>query len=130
MCFDYYHILPTKVMFKPRYFITILTLIFFSGSSINAQRSLRNLIFNKECRYDSIDFAKYTSPSYRHAGLMIDRPDFDSIIANPERHYTSAMQLISSPVIWLWKSRQKLQTVTGRSECRRRLYVRWQPENG
>lgn len=100
MCFDYYHILPTKAMFKPRYFITILTLIFFSGSSINAQRSLRNLIFNKECRYDSIDFAKYTSPSYSHAGLMIDRPDFDSIIANPERHYTSAMQLISSPVVF------------------------------
>ena len=100
MCFDYYHILPTKAMFKPRYFITILTLIFFSGYSINAQRSLRNLIFNKECRYDSIDFAKYTSPSYRHAGLMIDRPDFDSIIANPERHYTSAMQLISSPVVF------------------------------
>ena len=31
---------------------------------------------------------------------MIDRPDFDSIIANPERHYTSAMQLISSPVVF------------------------------
>ena len=48
--------------------------------------------------YDSIDFATLRSP-VKH-GLMIDSEDFESIISNPTRHYTSAVGQFLAPAVY------------------------------
>ncbi len=97
-------------MSKLKYFTAFLTLLIFTTAPSMAQRSLENILFNKECRYDSIDFAKFTSPQFVQKIPLIDRPDFDSIISHPSRQYNSALFEIYSPVVF--KGYQLLDTAT------------------
>ncbi len=87
-------------MSKSKYFLSFLIVFLVPFTSAVAQRSLENMLFNRECRYDSLDFAKYTSPHFHHEKPLIDRPDFDSIISHPTRVYNSALFEMYSPVVF------------------------------
>lgn len=74
--------------------ITLVT----SGVTAMAQKSLTDLLFNKECRFDSIDYSHLRSP--RQTTPLIDREDFMEIISHPERKYNSALPQFLGPAVY------------------------------
>lgn len=51
-----------------------------------------------QCTHDSIDFAGMRSPLQK--GLLIDDENFDQIISNPSRNYTSAVGQFIAPAVY------------------------------
>lgn len=77
----------------------IITLALLAcGAAATAQKSLTDLLFNKECRFDSLDYSHLRSP--RQVTPLIDREDFDDIISQPHRYYNSALPQFLGPAVY------------------------------
>lgn len=78
---------------------TIITLALLAcGAAATAQKSLSDLLFNKECRFDSLDYSHLRSP--RQITPLIDREDFNDIISQPDRYYNSALPQFLGPAVY------------------------------